>query len=297
MTSPVTSPLVPTLTGRTLTLDAALNTPTIIRNQIAKLADPMILLPKFLRQYGTRVSGGGILYNSIAASDFFTSDVEKRIPGAEYRVVEGVDPDPKLAVVEDWGGKFQVPEEAILRNNVNYLDQQTTQLANTITRKLDNATMAAIGAAPIASVAVATTWDNLVFVGDLSLITPSGNRPTAHFAQAQQLADLEELGVSYDLLICAPEQAMQLRTAYAEGLDDMLASAGFTNGMFVSARIPAGTVYLVQKGNVGTVGFEAPLTVETWRDPATRSWFVQAFAVPAIAVDRPYAAKKLTAVS
>jgi len=44
---------------------------------------------------------------------------------------------------------------------------------------------AATVAAPIAS--VATTWDDLVFVGDLSLITPSGNRPTAHFSQAQRI--------------------------------------------------------------------------------------------------------------
>lgn len=72
-----------------------------------------------------------------------------------------------------------------------------------------------------------------------------------------------------------PEQAKQLRTAYADRLDDMLASAGFTEGMFVNPRLPAGTVYVCQAGNVGTVGFEVPLTVETWRDPGTRSWWVR----------------------
>lgn len=298
MTNPVTSPLIPTLTGRTLTVDSALNTPTIIRNQIAKLADPQILLPKFFRQYGAQVQGGGILYNSVQASDFFVAgNLEQRIPGAEYAVVEGVDPDPKLAVVEDWGGKFQVPEEAILRNNINFLDQQTTQLANTITRKLDTRTVDALAAADIGSIAVGTTWDNLVFVGPLDAITASADRPSAHFAEAQELADLEELGVKHDLLVVHPEQARQLRTAYAESLDDMLASAGFTEGMFVNPRLPAGTVYVCQAGNVGTVGFEVPLTVETWRDPGTRSWWVQAFAVPAFAVDRPFAAKKISGLS
>lgn len=297
MTNPVTSPLIPSLTGRTLTVDAALNTPTIIRNQIARLADPQILLPKLFREYGAKVQGGGILYNSVQASDFFTAtnNLEQRIPGAEYAIVEGVDPDPKLAVVEDWGGKFQVPEEAILRNNVNYLDQQTTQLANTITRKLDTRTVTALGAAGIASVAF-TSWSNLTFVGPLDAITPSGARPTAAFAAAQALADLEELGVKHDLLIMHPNEAEALRTAYAEDLDRMLTSAGFTEGMFVSARIPAGTVYVCQKGNVGTVGFEVPLTVETWRDYNTRSWWVQAFAVPAFAVDRPFAAKTIVGV-
>lgn len=66
--------------------------------------------------------------------------------------------------------------------------------------------------------------------------------------------------------------------------------------MFVSARIPAGTVYVCQKGNVGTVGFEVPLNVETWRDYSNRSWWVQAYCVPAFAVDRPFAAKTITGV-
>ena len=77
----------------------------------------------------------------------------------------------------------------------------------------------------------------------------------------------------------------------------MLTSAGFTKGMFVSPRLPEGTAYLVVSGGVGVVGFEVGLTVETWEDYATRSWFVQAFAVPAFAVDRPYAAKKITSLS
>lgn len=297
MTNPVTSPLIPSLTGRTLTVDAALNTPTIIRNQIARLADPQILLPKLFREYGAKVQGGGILYNSVTASDFFmATDLEQRLPGTEYQVVEGVDPDPKLATLEDWGGTFPVPEEVILRNNINYLDQQTTQLANTIVRKLDTRTVAELGASDIASVAF-TSWSDLKFVGPLTDITPSGARPTAAFAAAQALADLEELGVKHDLLIVHPNEAEALRTAYAEDLDRMLTSAGFTEGMFVSARIPAGTVYVCQKGNVGTVGFQVPLTVNTWHEQAKRRWIVQAYCQPAFALDRPFAAKKITGVA
>jgi hypothetical protein len=291
------SPLIPHLDGRTLTVDVALKQPSIIRNQIAKLADDQILLNHFFRQFGARVEGGGLLYSVVQASDFFTSDVEKRSPGSEYKVVEGVEPEPKLAPVEDWGGKFQVPQERILRNDVNYIDQQTTQLANTIARRLDTRAVASLQASGIVSLAVSSGWDDLTFVGPLDAITPSNERPTAHFAQAQELADLEEVGVVHDSLIVHPEQAKQLRTAYAEDLDDMLASAGFTNGMFANPRIPAGSAFVAQGGTVGTVGFEVPLTVDTWEDKATRSWWVQAYAVPAFAVDRPYAAKKITSLS
>ena len=42
---------------------------------------------------------------------------------------------------------------------------------------------------------------------------------------------------------------------------------------------------------------QTPLTVEVYDDRSTRSMWVQAYAVPAFAVDRPYAAKKITGLS
>ncbi|BBZ05991.1 hypothetical protein MDOR_01600 [Mycolicibacterium doricum] len=283
--------LIPELNGRRLTVDVALKQPTILRSRIAELADDQVLLPNLFHPLGAKVEAGGLLYSVVQASDFFTTSIEKRTPGAEYKVVEGVDPEPKLAVVEDWGGKFQITDEQRARNDVSWLDQQTTQLANTITRKLDVATMAAIAAAGVGTVIPAANWEELVFVGPLDAITPSADRPTAHIAEAQELADLEELGVTHDLLIVHPTQARQLRTAYAEGLDDMLKSAGLE--MFANPRIPEGEAYVVEKAMVGTVGFEAPLTVEVYDDRSTRSTWVQAYAVPAFAVDRPYAAKRI----
>ncbi|MFN3003024.1 major capsid protein [Mycolicibacterium wolinskyi] len=291
------SALVPELNGRVLSVDAALRQPSIIQAQIARLADEVLLLPKFLRQLGTPVTGGSILFHAVQASDFYSSDVEMRTPGAEYRVVEGVDPTPQLAVVEDWGGKFFIGDEQITRNLANYLDQQTTQLANTIARKLDTRLMTEVAAAGIATLTPATGWGDLTFVGPLTDLTPSAARPTAHFAEVQEMADLEELGVTHDLLIVHPE-ARQLRTAYAEDLDAMLESAGFTNGMFANPRVPIGVAYTVQQDMVGTVGWEsAGLVTEVIDDRHKRGKWVQAYAVPAMAIDRPYAAKKINGLS
>ena len=63
------------------------------------------------------------------------------------------------------------------------------------------------------------------------------------------------------------------------------------------AGITDGTAYLVQGGMVGVVGWEFGLTTESWLDQSIRSWRVQAFAVPAFAVDRPFACKKLTGLA
>ena len=289
--------LIPELSGRRLTVDVALKQPTFIRARIAKLADDVILLPRFFHTLGSQVTGGGMLYNVLQASDFFTSDVEKRNVRSEYKVVEGVDPDPQLALLEDWGGKFQVGQEDIVRNNVSYLDQQTTQLANTITRKLDVRAMAVVTAAVTgANVVPGNDWSTLVTVGPLDDLTPSAELPTADLSAAQLASDLQELGVKHDLLVVHPNEAHSLRVAYGDKLDAMLKSAGIKS-MFANARVAAGTGWAVEAGMVGTVGFEFPLTVDVWEDKATRSWWVQAYVVPAFAVDRPFAAKKLTGLA
>ncbi|AFM16992.1 hypothetical protein Mycch_2209 [Mycolicibacterium chubuense NBB4] len=288
--------LIPELTGRRLTVDTALKQPTMIRAQIAKLADDQILLPKFFRTLGAKVEGGGMLYSVIQASDFFTSDVEKRSARAEYKVVEGVDPEPKLAVVEDWGGKFQVGIEEITRNDVNYLDQQTTQLANTIARKLDVRAMTELNAAVTgANVVPGHDWSGLVTVGDPTSLTSSAELPTADLSAAQLASDLQELGVRHDLLVVHPNEAHSLRVAYGDKLQAMLDSAGV--GLFANPRITAGTAWAIETAKVGTVGFEFPLTVDVWEEKSTRSYWVQGYVVPAFGVDRPFAAKKLTGLA
>lgn len=65
----MTNPLIPSLTGRQLTLDAALKHPTLIRDRIAKLADDTLLLPKLFRPNGAKVEGGGLLYSVIQQAD------------------------------------------------------------------------------------------------------------------------------------------------------------------------------------------------------------------------------------
>ena len=95
----------------------------------------------------------------------------------------------------------------------------------------------------------------------------------------------------HDLLLVHPTKAAELRRAYAEQLDAALKSAGLE--MFVNPRVPENDAYVLQKGNVGVVGFEVALTTEVYDDRSTRSKWVQAYAVPAFAPDRPYAAKRI----
>lgn len=290
------NPLIPELTGNRLSVDAALAQPSKIAARIAKLADQTLLLPRFLRPYGAKVLGGGLLYASLTAQDFFTAGpVEKRTPGAEYRRVEPLEPEAKLAAAEDWGSSAELVDEAVLRGDISRLDAITVQLTNDLLRLLDNRTVEVLESASLGTVAVSTSWETLVLSGPLDALTPSADRPTAHFAEAQELADVDEMSVQLDTLVVAPEQARQLRTAYAENLAAMLTSAGLT--MYVNPRVPNGTAYLAEGGQVGTVGFEVPLTVDVIPDPQRRRRIIQAYCVPAMAIERPFACKKLVGLS
>lgn len=99
----------------------------------------------------------------------------------------------------------------------------------------------------------------------------------------------------HDLLVVHPNEAHSLRVACGDKLQDMLVSAGV--GMFANPSVTGGTASAIEKGKVGAVCFEFPLTVDAWEDKAIRSWWVHAYVVPAFGVDRPFAAKKLTGLA
>lgn len=285
------NPLLPVLDGRRLTADAALKRPSIIRDRIAQLADDQLLLPRFFRPFGAKVDGG-LLYSVVKASDFFTTDVEKRAPGTEYKAVEGVDPERKLALIESHGGWFEISDEQVSRNDINYLDQQTTQLANTIAKRLDALAMAAVEDSDAESIAIDGTWSGLVSEGPLDQITPSADRPLSHLSQAQLEADLDELGVKLNLVVCHPQNAHELRVFYGQDLDAALKSAGIEE-LYANPHVPLNNVYVVEKANAGLVGFETPLTTEVIDIRERRTKRVQSYVDVSFATDRPAAIKKL----
>jgi hypothetical protein len=133
-----------------------------------------------------------------------------------------------------------------------------------------------------ASTVPSNGWSDLVTVGNPVTMTSSAQLPTADLSAAQLANKILELGVSSDLLIVNPAQAHDLRVAYADRLDAMLTSAGLT--MFENGPAAQGVGYIVQTA-AGTLGFEKPLTVETWLEPRKKTTYVQASAHMSFAVE------------
>ncbi|OZE31522.1 MULTISPECIES: major capsid protein [unclassified Rhodococcus (in: high G+C Gram-positive bacteria)] len=290
--------LQPTLSGtgqgQQITVPMALQRPELIAFRVAELAEPELVLDKFFTP-GPAPVGGSYLFVQAKAADKFLADgadVEARTEGSEYPIVDGVDPDVRQALVEDFGGAFPVTDAQETRNLTSYLNAQVQQLTNSIVRKLNKSAMDAVEAVIGAEQTIAgQSWENLVIVGPADSITPAALRPSADISAARLHAELKELGTVFDLLVVHPNQAHALRSSYGEQLDAMLKSADVE--LFSTPRITAGTAFVVQKGGLGKVGFETPLTVETIPDRRKRQHYVQGYANPYFAPEKPDAVVKI----
>ncbi|MHA2789673.1 major capsid protein [Corynebacterium sp. S7] len=283
-----------------ISVDEALNSPTVIADRIAEIASKNLLVETIFSNDSTPVEGGAVIFSKTTEKNFYTdNDVTARQPGDEYSVVYRERPAAELARVEDYGGKFATSDEARNRNSNVDFDNDVTALANTITRKLNQRAMETVKAAVdsnetnnLAVIGANKGWGNLNLVGDPTLITPSADRPTAALADVFALAEQQDMGITYTKMIVSPMTKAQIRTAYGTDLNDMLDSFGLE--LISSNYADDETTYLVDPGKAGFVKYEEPLTVNTWRDEEHRQTWTQGYAMPVMGITLPSAIAAIT---
>jgi hypothetical protein len=285
----------PTLSGNTLTVDIALDQPTRITRRIMDLTLQNFIVSRIFASGGT-VSGGAVIYDQATLNELYTDrDVERVMPGDEFPLVGSQRPTPKVALVEKWGGKFFVTDEARNRNDVTFFNNQVVQLSNTIVKKVNTNAVVTLEAAITALGGGGTftghNWGTVVTGG--SSQTNNSGWPGADFANAQYLADVDELGVVYDMWIVNPKQKMQLAITYGSALNDVLEANGIRE-VFPSNRVTNGTAYAVASGQVGELRVEKGLGTETWREEKNQRTWVQSDVRPVMYVTNPYSIKKVT---
>lgn len=298
-TAPVSYPLgAPTISNNQLTVDTALKQPGRITKRLADLTLQKFIVDKIFSSSGASVASGAVIYDQVTTNEvYLKNDVEERVPGAEYPLVTGERSEPKVAKSEDWGGKFWVSDEAVRRNEKVHFDNQVTQLANTIVRKVNSRAVATLEAAITeisgAAIIPGNDWSDVTLSGNAP--TPNAERPYADFAAVQLSADREELGVTFNLWIVNPQEHANLRVAYGPDLDAMLADAGIE--VFASNRVTAGVAYAVAANQVGFLNYEQGLATETWREQKTKRNWVQSSVLPIMGITNPYAIKKVTGLA
>lgn len=288
---------LPTVSGNLITVDLMLNQPDRITNYLSDITLQNFWADRIFSGAGG-VSGGALLYSQLMANDLYTDrDIQNVEPGGEFPIVTSSRQGPLIAVVEKFGGKFVVFDEARERNDPILLQQESLKLGNTINRGIHRRALATLDAS-IAAIGsdVQMTGTSWADAAALTLSTTNNAAlPAADFAKTQLKADTFELGGRFNLWIVNPQEYYNFNVIYGDRAAAVLAANGVS--MISTNRVNAGEAYVVVEGQVGQLRLEKALGTETWRDPSVQGTWVQADVRPLFAVTNPYNILKVTGLA
>lgn len=288
----------PTVANDSITIRLMLDQPTRINRYLSDLSLTNLFAADVFST-GGGVTGGALIFDQLTLNDIALDanrSVQNVEPGAEFPIVTHTQGAPTVALVEKFGGKFFITDEARDRNDQISFQRKANKLLNDIVKGLNTRALAALDSAITAYTATQTItgvpWGT-------ATTTTAGSKtaaidPMFDFAKVQLAADVAELGYDIDTWIVHPNQANVLRVLYGAGnVNQVLADNGIGN-LIVSARVAAGTAYAVASGQVGELRFEKGISTETWREQVTQRTWVQSDVRPVMAVTDPMAAFKVT---
>lgn len=280
-----------------ITVPRYLNEPTRVTRVIQDLTLQRFLLDQLFSSDGG-VSGGAVVYDLPDANDLYADrDFQKVEPGSEFPILTVSAPVPQTAVVEKWGAKVFITDEARDRNDQSGFMNQMRKMANTLVRKLNQRAVETIDA-------ILTSYPSQVIPGhNWTTVTTQGTSPTAYssqpigdFVAIQLYNEQMELGMEHDTLIMNPQERARLQLIYGSEWSAVLREYGYSS-TFVSNRVTAGTAYSVAKGQLGSLRIEQPLTTETWREQGRQMTWIQTSVRPLLYVKDPFAVIKLTGLA
>ena len=288
--SPTTHPLgPPTTVGTSITVDTMLQQPTRVTRMIMDLTQERFVADRLFAS-GGGVTGGAVVYDEAQENEMYLNrDIEQFSPAAEFQLVTSERLAPKVAEVEKWGGKTFVTDEARDRNDTAGFTKLMRQLANTVTRKLNQRAIAEVNAA-IADGSrdvVGNDWSSYNPETDTPQLSPAYD-----FGRAQMQAETEEMGIEYNLWIVNPQEALALTAIYgAQVVGPNIPS------IYSTPRQPAGEALAVAERQVGQMRIEKPLGTETWREQKTERTWVQSSVRPLWFVDNKFAILRFTGLA
>jgi hypothetical protein len=300
--APITYPLgPPTVSGTTITVDVALNQPTRILRDIARLTNQKFFASQVFSDAGG-IEGGAVLFElpPTTQTDLFAErGVQEIAPGEEAPVMTFLRGVPVVAKPRKIGGKFPVTKEARQRNQTRLLQRAMVQAANMISLTLDAMAIAVLNTAITANsrTLAGQSWAT---AAGLTMTTRSGtNVATSDLLAARKQVEAEQRGHVLDSILINPNQELSLaQAAAATGvtIDQIFATAGIRN-WFASPRVTAGTAILYEAGAVGGWANEFPLAQDTWYENEIESTWFQWTVSPAMFIDDPFGIVQLTGIA
>ncbi len=284
-----------------LTIDTWLRNPVRVQRRLEDLTRARFIADQFFAT-GPEAVGGAVLFDQVTAQDLFMArDVQQVAPGQEIPILTDEAPTPRLAAVAKWGGAVYITDEQRDRNQYDVAARQTAKLANTVLRKVDAVALATLEAAPI-NVEAGTSWALGSATTDAAIVQ--------QLIKARGLINNPDNGYEADIMLANPAQRDQIASrlellklltgtagpTLAEGIDRVV---GRILGLdvFVSNRVPVGTIYIAQRRVIGGISNETPLRTEVIPERRSEKTWIQSTRRLVPYVTDPKAATKLVGIA
>lgn len=286
-------PPPPTVSGTTISVSAFLNSPPRVSRAVEDLTLSRFVADVIFSQ-GPQAVGGSVIYDQLTADDvFLTGDVQTIAPGAEFPILSSRDVAPLVAVAAKYGAEVFLTDEEVRRDRRDVLRRELAKLRNTIVRKVDTVAMAALNAAPLLTATASGSWQAAatdIIADVVTAINAVNNTDLGYVVDTALINPREELALLKD---------KDIRDALPREQDAGLIRTGNLGRLmgvdFITTnRVPAGTVYFMQRGTIGSISDEVPLYARPIADERRERVFIHGGRVAVPFVTDPKAGLRLT---
>lgn len=287
-------PLPVTVNGENITLSMFLSDPVRVQRSIENLTNLRFVSDVIFAQ-GPQATGGSIIYDQITVQGqiFLDRDVEEIAPGADFPLLNGLEAGPLVALAKKYGGEVWLTYEDVRRDRRDKLGRRLTQLRNTIIRKVDRITMAALRAAPIITQTASGDW------------TTAATDIVKDIAVGKNGISRLELGYAADTMLVNDDQELDLMTdkdirdALPRERDDGLIRTGNLGRLMgldviTTSQVAAGEVFIMQRKIAGSVSDEVPLYTKPIDEPRQERTYLHGARLVTAYVTDPKAVVQIT---
>jgi len=302
--------------GARVTVNALTKNPTVIPRRIISMLQNQFLVDSLLRNGGSIPGGVAEFWESTPLFANSGSAIKEEF--GEYKIVETSDGTPSIAVSVNRGLGIIISEDMRRRNQLDRVNQQMTQVRNTLIRDWDLALQAGlIGNPSIPTHVAGTAIDGS---GTAHMWTDQTNaKIRSDILIAKQLVTEAAVptqadnwfGFMPDTMVMNTSDAFTLlndpnfNNVYQWNLADqnLLYTGKLPNQILdldtmVSRTWPKGTVLICERNTIGFISDERGLqSTPLVENPDTEVWRSNTSRISAIGIDQPLAGILITGVS
>lgn len=282
-------------TAGKITVEQMLNEPArISRYVVQKISQDN--LSDYL--YGaTSTSGGGLIFNQLLGTESAVTEKRTGIvaPGGEFPLIDNVEREEQFTKVRKIGGKVAITDEAVIRNDSRYLNQELQRLANRMRLDMESDAIEAfhLGMEQLGDKALkfeSTGWaiKNKVKAAD----KVPADSIEADLLKLKLETNKQDLGYNFNTLLLNPLDNYNLSLAFGIGQEQAFVGQ-FGWNIKLTNHVAEGEAYLVAPKQVGVIGVEKPVSSESWREAKFQTSYTQTWATVAHAITDPLAIMKL----